>query len=97
MVIDLSPADSLFGVNSQALIDEIFCLFGDVYSRKIGSVLFDLLQDIIVVHTHVGILSVKKLVEDNTYRPNISLEPIRLFFQEFGSHSQTRSQDSLRE
>ncbi len=62
MVVDLFPTDSLLGVYSQATLDEVVCLGGYVDARVVGTGSLDLLEDVIVTHALVGILTVKQLV-----------------------------------
>lgn len=86
MRVDLNPTDALFGVDGQTALDEIFGTSRYIDFGKIGAIVLDLLQDVVVVHPHVRILAIHHLIVDHSYRPNVGFEAVGLLLQHFGGH-----------
>jgi hypothetical protein len=66
MVVDLFPLDSCLGINGQASLNEISGLVGDVDAGEVRTDGFDLLEDLVVTDSVVGIFAVKELVVYHT-------------------------------
>jgi hypothetical protein len=65
VVVDFTPGYSVLGVDCQAAVDEIAGVLGDEDGGKIRTGVSDLLEDVLIAHSHKRIFTVEHLIVDD--------------------------------
>lgn len=58
MIVNLVPTYSFLRVNSQASIKEVLGIGGNVEFRIVRPIVFNLLENVVVIHSHIWVFSI---------------------------------------